>query len=392
MFLEYIRYGGCIVNKAQPTLDLEKPLSNIDVDTIIRAYEASRSPLIITDYALPDNPIIYSNQAFIDLIGYGMSEVIGKNCRFLQGEDTDPETIAALRKAVKAGDYIRVTIKNYKKDGTMFWNDLVMSPIKDSAGKTTHFMGMQLDITDRVESAQHLQDKTRELELANGELEQFTYAVSHDLQEPLRMISSYLQLIMKRYEKDFNADVITFMNFATEGAERLQELIYDLLSLSRVSTTQDKFKKVSLKTPIDRALLNLKASIEESGAKVIVGEMPTLSVDAVQMTQLFQNLIGNAIKYRKPDIKPVITIDSVRQADNYVFSVADNGIGIDKKFHERVFGVFQRLHTKNEYKGTGVGLAICSKIIDRHNGKIWVESEQGNGSKFFFSLPERITT
>ena len=369
------------------TLDSVHPLENISVDTLKRTFEASRSPLILTDYHLPDNPIVYSNQAFLDLTGYEMDEIIGRNCRFLQGDDTEKPGVGELHDAVINGTHARTVLKNYTKDGKVFYNDLLISPIRDTSGDITHFMGMQLDITERIEAEQRAALKTRELEDANRELEQFTFAASHDLQEPLRMINSYLQLIDKRYGSSLDEDARTFLGFATEGAERMQALIYDLLALSRISNDDDRYRPTDMNVVTTRALENLKVSIRESEAEVIVGKLPTIEADPTQMTQLLQNLIGNALKYRQPDKKPVISITAKRGRGTYTFSVTDNGIGIDTQHFERIFVVFQRLHTRSEYSGTGIGLAICSRIVDRHGGSLWVESECDKGSTFKFTIP-----
>lgn len=371
------------------TLDAHTPINNISVETLKLTFEASRSPLILTDNRLPDNPIVYSNQAFLDLTGYSMKDVIGKNCRFLQGDDSDEKMVKKLRSAVKDQDSVRVTLKNYRKDGAYFWNDLIVSPIKDENGETTHFLGMQLDITDRMNTEDYLRQKTAELEKSNTELEQFTYAASHDLQEPLRMINSYIQLFTKRYGENLEPDAKTFLGFATEGAERMQDLINDLLTLSRVSDDQERYRSIKMNETAERAIDNLQMLINETGADVKVGDLPMMCVDPGQMVQLFQNLISNAIKYRTTDTKPKISITADEHEKGFVFTVKDNGIGISKKHFERIFVIFQRLHTRSEYPGTGVGLAICSKIIDRHNGRIWVESTEGKGSAFKFIIPLR---
>lgn len=368
-------------------LDTNHPLNNISVETLKSTFEASRGPLIITDYSLPDNPIVYANQAFCDLTGYEMAEVIGKNCRFLQGHDTESGAVTTLRKAVKKGEHARTVIKNYTKDGREFYNDLLISPIKNDQGKITHFMGMQLDVTERIKFEHQLMEKTRELEEFNGELEQFTFAASHDLQEPLRMIASYLQLLDKRYAHSLDEDGRTFLGFATEGAERMQALIYDLLTLSRISNADDRYRMSDMNEVARRALENLKISVRETGAEISIAQLPTLPIDPSQMIQLFQNLISNAIKYAQKSAKPVISITAKRGRDAYTFEVTDNGIGIDKQHFERIFIVFQRLHTRSEYSGTGIGLAICSRIVERHGGRIWVESEPGKGSTFKFSIP-----
>lgn len=368
-------------------LDTVNSINNLTDPLLKRTFEASRSPLIVTDNLRPDNPIIYSNQAFLDLCGYDLDEVIGRNCRFLQGDDSDEEAVATLRKAVEQGTDARVMLKNYRKDGVPFWNDLIMSPIKDDSGKVTHFVGMQLDITGRMETQQALLAKTQQLEQSNHELEQFTYATSHDLQEPLRMINSYLQLIRKRYGKEFDEDGNAFLDFASEGADRMQALINDLLTLSRVSDDSGRYKDIAMREVVDRSLDNLKLLIEETGAKLTIGRLPSMCVDPVQMTQLFQNLVNNAIKYRQAGVKPVVDISARKDGSRYIFTVKDNGIGIEPKHFDRVFTIFQRLHTRSEYPGTGIGLTICAKIIKRHNGTIWVESEPGKGSSFMFSIP-----
>jgi chemotaxis family two-component system sensor kinase Cph1 len=368
-------------------LSVTNPIDNISADILKSTFEASDGSLIITDYRMPDNPIVYCNQAFVDLSGYSMDEIIGRNCRFLQGSDTEKAAVKLLHNSVKTGIAARTIIKNYKKDGTEFYNDLLISPIRDAAGNITHFMGMQLDITERVVAQERLAQRTRELEDANRELEQFTYATSHDLQEPLRMISSYLQLIDKRYSHMLDDDGRTFLGFANEGAERMQALIYDLLALSRISNAEDRYIPTDVSELTRRACENLQVSLRETGTKLEIGTMPNLPVDPVQLTQLFQNLLGNAIKYRAPGQKPVISITAKKTCAFYTFSVTDNGIGIDKQHFERIFVVFQRLHTRSEYNGTGIGLAICTKIVERHNGRIWVESAPGKGSTFKFTLP-----
>jgi PAS domain S-box-containing protein len=368
-------------------LDTVRPLNNLSVEVLKSTFEASRTPLIVTDYSLPDNPIIYSNQAFLDLTGYDMDEIVGRNCRFLQGDDSEKKGVQALHEAVHNGTHTRTLIKNYTKDGREFWNDLLISPIRDKEGNITHFMGMQLDVTDRVLAEQRLQERTRELQEANQELEQFTYAASHDLQEPLRMVKSYLQLIEKRYSATLDDDAQTFLAYAAEGADRMQSLIYDLLTLSRISNAEDRYIPTDMNAIVRRALDNLVVMIRESGADISVDNLPTLPVDPGQMTQLFQNLISNGMKYSRPGVAPVISITATARKGGYTFAVRDNGIGIEKQHFERIFVVFQRLHTRTEYAGTGIGLAIVSKIIDRHGGRIWVESKYGDGATFKFTIP-----
>jgi len=232
-----------------------------------------------------------------------------------------------------------------------------------------------------------VEERTAELEQSNADLAQFAYVASHDLKEPLRMVTSYVQLLERRLGKDIDAEAKEFMGFAVDGAMRMRGLIDDLLAYSRVGTKRKPFETVSMQKVIDASLMNLKVAIDESGAQVQVGEMPELMADPTQLTQLFQNLIANAIKFRG-DRKPVISVTAEREGKHWNFEVSDNGIGIAKEYLDQIFLIFQRLHNRSEYEGTGIGLAVCKKIVERHGGRIGVRSEPGAGSTFFFSLQE----
>ncbi|WP_022851175.1 ATP-binding protein [Limisalsivibrio acetivorans] len=234
---------------------------------------------------------------------------------------------------------------------------------------------------------EELGERTDELERSNEELEQFAYIASHDLQEPLRMIASYTQLLKKRYSDKLDEDAIEFIDYAVDGANRMQVLINDLLKYSRVGTKGEEFTHVNMNDVLDMVKANLKAPIEETGAVVEHGKLPTIMADSSQMVQLFQNLIGNAIKFRKEGETPKIEIFTEKKGKFFRFGVKDNGIGIEEKYLERIFVIFQRLHTRDEFPGTGIGLAICKKIVERHGGEITVESISGEGSTFLFTLP-----
>jgi chemotaxis family two-component system sensor kinase Cph1 len=244
-----------------------------------------------------------------------------------------------------------------------------------------------LDISARRKSERELALKTQEIERSNGELQQFAYAVSHDLQEPLRMIGSYVQLLARRYEGRLDKDADEFIGFAVDGVQRMNRMIQDLLAYSRIGSRTATPQPVNTAETLKAALANLAAAIEETDAEIIYGDLPKLVADASQMISLFQNLIGNAIKYRKPDVRPRIIIDVKRQGGFWQFSVVDNGIGIDSAHFARLFQLFHRLHDHRDIPGSGVGLAVCKKIVERHGGRIWVESELGHGSFFNFALP-----
>jgi ligand-binding sensor domain-containing protein/nitrogen-specific signal transduction histidine kinase len=238
------------------------------------------------------------------------------------------------------------------------------------------------------EKTEELKKTTIELERSNDELQQFAYVASHDLQEPLRMISAYVQLLARRYKDKLDEDGHEFMKYVLEGANRMHVLINDLLTYSRVGTQAHDFAQTDCRAVVDQALSNLEVAATETQAKVTTGPLPVVQADSTQLLQLFQNLIGNAIKYRSPDRPPEVHVAARAQDGEWVFTVQDNGIGIDPKFYERIFVIFQRLHHRGDYSGTGIGLAVCKKIVERHGGRIWVESRPEQGSRFFFTMPK----
>ena len=238
-------------------------------------------------------------------------------------------------------------------------------------------------------TTEELQVSNEELQTKNEELQQFAYIVSHDLQEPLRNISSFTQLLERRYKGQLDPNADEFIDYIVDGSKRMQNLIDDLLGYTKLETNERKFEKTKLEEVVQDVLSNLRILIHENIAEINHDPLPEIMGDKNQLILLFQNLIGNAIKFKKPDETPKIHISAHKGKNDreYIFSVSDNGIGIDPKQSERIFEVFKRLHTRNEYSGTGIGLAICRKIVERHGGRIWVESEQGKGSTFYFTIP-----
>jgi signal transduction histidine kinase len=231
-----------------------------------------------------------------------------------------------------------------------------------------------------------LEQKAQELSRSNDDLKEFAYAISHDLKEPLRVIDGFVKLLVKRYKGNLSSDADNFMEYIVDAVQRMQLMIKDLLDYSLVGTKVKDLELIDSALVIEQALLNLQTAVEESGAEVTFDPLPKVMADASQLVRLFQNLIGNAIKFRgKKALK--IHISSEQKDDEWIFSVRDNGIGIDRNHFGRIFLIFQRLHTREEYDGTGIGLAICKKIVERHSGRIWVESEPGKGSTFYFTIP-----
>jgi signal transduction histidine kinase len=256
---------------------------------------------------------------------------------------------------------------------------------EDLKRTTTSIDNLNMEITKRVQAEEKLKSYFDELERSNKELQQFAYIASHDLQEPLRMVASYTQLLAMRYKGKLDSDADEFIAFAVDGANRMQALINDLLAYSRVGTKGKEFQPTDCQTVLDNITRNLQKIIEESSAEITHDPLPTVVGDDIQLGQLFQNFIVNAIKFQS-DSYPRIHISAEKNEKEWIFSVKDDGIGIDPEFKERIFEIFQRLHARGEYPGTGIGLAICKKIVERHGGRVWVESEPGKGSTFYFSI------
>jgi light-regulated signal transduction histidine kinase (bacteriophytochrome) len=271
-----------------------------------------------------------------------------------------------------------------RKDGSEFPIEIMLSPLESPEGILV--TAAIRDITKRKSAEAHLLNKVEELKRSNEELGQFAYIASHDLQEPLRMVASYTQLLSRRYKGKLDAEADEFIAFAVDGASRMQRLIQDLLTYSRVGTKGKDLLDTSSEDALQQALLNLRGAIEDSGAVVTHDPLPAVLADEMQLTQLFQNLVGNAIKYQNPGV-PKVHISAARNSEEkWIFSVKDNGLGIDPQYFEKIFGMFQRLHKREEFAGTGIGLAICKKIVERHGGGISVESQPGQGATFLFSL------
>jgi signal transduction histidine kinase len=244
---------------------------------------------------------------------------------------------------------------------------------------------LQREVGAHERTQEALKQRMNELRRSNSELEQFAYVSSHDLQEPLRMVASYTQLLEKRYRDKFDDKGLVYLHYIVDGAKRMQGLIDDLLTFSRVGTRGKELHPIASQEAVETALMNLRRLTAESGAEISFHDLPVVMGDPSQLAQLFQNLIGNAIKYRG-DQAPRVSINVSEANDFWQFAVQDNGIGIDKAHFDRIFMIFQRLHTQADYPGTGIGLAICKKIVDRHGGRIWVESEVGSGTTFYFTL------
>jgi PAS domain S-box-containing protein len=359
-----------------------------------RTAEAASNGIAIVDARDPEYPIVYVNPAFERMTGFSSEEAIGRNSRFLHGEDRDQSGVDRIRDAMREGREIREVVRNYRKNGDVFWNDVFISPLRDEGGEITHFIGILDDVTEKkyAEKAREVYAKKLErlngvLERQNKELDEFTYIASHDLQEPLRKLIAFSGLLKKDLGDELPETAAKDLHFITDAAKRMETLIRDLLALSRSGRTALKRQRISLNDCADSAMDALSSRIEETGAKVSRDNLPEIWCDPAQVVQLYQNLLGNALKFVGSS-SPVVRL-AVEEVDGlYVFGVIDNGIGIAPEYQEAIFAPFRRLHGRTEYDGTGIGLSICRKVIERHGGKIWVESEPGKGSTFKFTIPQ----
>jgi PAS domain S-box-containing protein len=275
--------------------------------------------------------------------------------------------------------------EGYIKDEQGLIVHTVKTPIRDENGEVAGLLGIFWDITEQRLAEERLKKTLEDLARSNKELEQFAYVASHDLQEPLRMVSSYTQLLERRYKDKLDADADEFIAYAVDGANRMQRLIQDLLVYSQVSSRGKPLTPTDCNAVLGTVRINLSVAIEENNAMVTHDELPIVMADETQLVQVFQNLIGNAIKFHSEE-PPHIHVSAEKNKKEWIFSVRDNAKGIDPQYHDRIFVIFQRLQGKGEYPGTGIGLAICKRIIERHGGRIWVESELGKGSTFYFTI------
>ncbi|MGH7873459.1 MAG: sensor histidine kinase [Candidatus Binatia bacterium] len=333
--------------------------------------------------------IIYFNKTAERIFGYHASEVSGIPLALLMAkEGRDHQKQEGIEQfmftAEPEGAEKPVELVGKRKNGSEFPIELSLANWKTSDDR--YFTAIIRDITERKQIHNTLAEKAAALAQSNQELEQFAYVASHDLQEPLRMITGYTQLLAKRYQGRLDQDADEYIAYAIDGAKRMQTLINDLLAYSRVGTRGKEFARTGCEAILNTTLTNLQVAIQESGAVVTHDVLPAVVCDSGQIGQLLQNLIGNAIKYRNSRA-PEIHVGCKPDDGRWAFWVKDNGIGIAPEYAERIFAIFQRLHTREQYPGTGIGLAVCKKIVERHGGKIWVDSTLGEGATFHFTLP-----
>ena len=337
-----------------------------------------------------DGRLLRVNRALAEMTGHAAGELVGRRLQEMAHPDDRGVDFAAMGSVLADRTRSHQSEQRYlHASGEPVWAQLSVSLVSGSAGQPLYLIAQIQDISERRRASAQLAQHAGELERSNADLAQFAYVASHDLSEPLRMVSSYLQLVDRRYGDRLDDDGREFIGFAVEGAARMKALIDGLLAYAKVGQEERPFEAVPTDGVVARTIAGLRPSLEEAGARVEVEPLPVVTGDAMQLSQMFQNLIANAVKFRRDGDQPRVLVSSRREHDRWRFSVCDNGIGISPQHSDRVFVMFQRLHPRRSYAGTGIGLAVCKKIIERHGGDIWFEPTPGGGSTFSFTLADR---
>jgi len=330
-----------------------------------------------------DGKLLRVNKAFANAFGTEPEEFIGKACYEVVHGTKKPWPECPMKQMLETK---KPVVAEFFEPRLGIYLEVSGSPILNEEGEFVAFVHVTKDITERKRMEEELKQTLAELERSNAELEEFAYVASHDLQEPLRMVASYLQLIERRYKNRLDKDADEFIAFAVDGATRMQKMINKVLLYSRIGKQSKPLRPIDCEDILDQVVANLATSIQESGVIVTRDPLPTVMANDALLIELLQNLIGNAVKFCGKKL-PGVHVKAEKKGSDWVFSVRDNGIGVDPRHAERIFQIFQRLHGRNKYPGTGIGLAVCKKIVERFGGRIWVESETGKGSTFYFTIP-----
>ena len=384
-------------------------LQNIN-DKKIADIELKNTNKSLTDYkfsldqsaiiAITDNKgiITSANDNFCKISGFDRDELIGKTHKIINSGHHSKEFFKNFWKTISSGKVFRGEIKNKTKNGNFYWVDTTVVPFLDANSKPVQYLAIRFDITDRkkqedelIKLNNSLNNYAHELERSNEELESFAFITYHDLQEPLRMITSFMDLLKRKYEHELDEKAFQYIHFATDGAKRMKQIILDLLEYSRASRPTEalKLEMVSLDQVIDDFMQLRRKLINEKLAIIIRQQLSTIYTNKAAITQVLHSLLDNALKYAKENEAPLIEVNLTENENNWLISVKDNGIGINPQFFEKIFILFQRLHNRDRYEGTGIGLSIAKKHIEYLGGKIWIESEEGKGATFYFTIPKK---
>ncbi|MEK6554101.1 MAG: ATP-binding protein [Bdellovibrionota bacterium] len=339
--------------------------------------------------------ITYVNKKFCTISQYSREELIGSTHRIINSKHHPPEFFINMWATITSGQVWEGEVQNRAKDGSYYWVHTTIVPFLDSTGKPEQYVAVRYEITERKLAEEKLIVYAKKLEVSNRELQDFASVAAHDLQEPLRKIQAFSDRLRTKAIDELNDESKDYLDRIQNSANRMQTLINDLLTYSRVTTQAQPFKMVALQDTVRDVVADLEAQLERSKGQVEVGELLSLEADPTQLRQLLQNLISNALKFQKPGVPPLVKVSARKLQKSPLgapgvaaeITIEDNGIGFDEKYLDRIFTIFQRLHGKHEYEGTGIGLAVCRKIVDRHGGTLSATSELGKGSTFIVTLP-----
>jgi PAS domain S-box-containing protein len=367
--------------------ELERRTADIEAgrDLFLEVLESMSEAWFLTDRS---GRVLRVNPAAGALLDCEEADLVGRPFAEICGSNAIPATPWQLLERAPSGRLPHFDTEILTQAGHLEAISVSVSLVRDRRGKVIGMQVVANDIAERKKAEAALARQAEEMARSNAELEQFAYVASHDLQEPLRMMASFAQLLAKRYKDRLDTDADEFIDYIVDGAARMQHLINDLLTYSRVGTRSKDFAPTDCGAVVGTACANLRMAIEETGAVIATGRLPVVMADERQLVQLLQNLLGNAIKFHG-DAPVRVEIGAERRGNHWRFWVRDNGIGIEPQYVERIFLIFQRLHGRGKYPGTGIGLAVAKKIVECHGGRIWVESEPGKGSTFYFTLPAR---
>lgn len=357
-----------------------------------QAIESGTNGVVFINASSPEYIVTFANAGYEHITGQPLGQVVGSACRlFDERYMPNAEEARQLRQLVTEGQTGEILISGVKPDGTPYWMQVHAAPIYEESEQSVNYVLVCTDVTFARTAEEKLREYTDRLQQRNEELQTFAYVASHDLQEPLRTIMGFSELLLEMYGDKLDQEAQEYFGFMLQAATRMKTLIQDLLQFSRVGTQKEFIAETDCNRVLRIAIENLRSAIDESRAVITSDHLPVVIANETYLLQVIQNLLSNAIKYCSPERPPRVHIGMEEREHEWLFSIKDNGIGIEERFYQRIFVIFQRLHTKEQYSGTGIGLAICKKIVEKYGGRIWVQSEKDKGSVFYFILPKHLT-
>lgn len=375
-------------------MPLTEGLSGHDLDHLRSAIDEA-AIVAITDQK---GTITYVNNKFCAISKYSKEELLGQNHRIINSGYHSKEFFVDMWKTIANGGTWEGEVRNRAKDGSFYWVNTTIVPFMNDQGKPVQYVSVRYEITARKLAEEKLKVYAKRLEISNQELQDFASVAAHDLQEPLRKILSFADRLQMKAKDELKPETVDYLERIQNSAQRMRVLINDLLSYSRITTKAQPFMPVDLNHVLADVISDLEVRLEQSEGRIEKGQLPVIEADPTQMRQLLQNLIGNSLKFASPERKPVVKVEaellkySTLGQPASKITISDNGIGFEEKYLDRIFTIFQRLHGRNEYEGTGIGLAVCRKITDRHGGMLTATSRLGEGSSFVIILPLKQMT